>query len=308
MMADENRRKGAREFKNLPASRKSISLRNALDAGGNKAVTAVGEMLGGRRFSEVDELNELWQRASKNETRSYDASQREFRRLIANDDSKAAKSVREAFGLANINIEKKGLRGYRFRMDSTPYKRPKKLLDRLNKAFKGLKGKKGAVAAGVAVAMALMGSGSASASTPAPSPMPSANAEYPESIKENLERQVRVATELAGASELAGTTLVTGATLGFAAGAIGQLRAVKQADYYNLKEFGGSLKMVENAPYMIDPATGVVYAINIDPSALDKGSLSATNELQSSWGGGFFYDDKNVIYKDDNGKYYLGHW
>jgi RHS repeat-associated protein len=121
-MADENRRKGATEFISLPPLQKPVSLAEAKKQGEKSYQKAIGEMLGGRTFSEVTELNELWQLASKNETNTYDTSQGNFRKLIAESDLISAKIVREAFAHAGVEIIP-NKDSYRFRLNDTPYRR-----------------------------------------------------------------------------------------------------------------------------------------------------------------------------------------
>ena len=136
LMADENRRKGATEFKEPPTFQPQIKLKDALAAGKDATRKAVSEMLGSRRFSEIAELNSLWQQASANETRSYQASQAEFRKLIGGDYSselranaekfrevrEAAETLRKALAAAKIDIVEHG-ESFRLRLDDSEYRR-----------------------------------------------------------------------------------------------------------------------------------------------------------------------------------------
>jgi hypothetical protein len=122
LTADENRRKGAKEFSSLPDQRPPVSLKTAFSAGGSIARQAVSEMLGSRRFSEVEELNKLWQIASKNQTLSYQTSQAKFRALIAESNSEEALLVRSALAFGNVAIISTG-GAYRFRLDDKAYRR-----------------------------------------------------------------------------------------------------------------------------------------------------------------------------------------
>jgi len=125
LMADENRRKGADEFtqKQLQAMdlRQAISLQDAMKAE-QSARQAVTEMLGSRRFSEIKELNDLWQKASQEERVGYSQAQREMRRLIAEDQSEAAIAVRKALSLAQVEIVSNG-ESYRFRLNDEAYRK-----------------------------------------------------------------------------------------------------------------------------------------------------------------------------------------
>jgi hypothetical protein len=120
--ADENRRKGAREFTHLPEQRPPISLRAELAKGADFADRAAAEMLGSCRFSEIVELNALWQIASRGETAPYDEAQKSFRRLIADSPTSEANAVRATLARAGIEVVRAG-GSYQFRMDETPYHR-----------------------------------------------------------------------------------------------------------------------------------------------------------------------------------------
>jgi RHS repeat-associated protein len=126
LMANENQEhKRDIEFKNLPQKLAPISLQSAYEEGDSSFVSAVGQMLGGRRFSEVTELQGLWNRASNNEQSTYKTSQRNFRELIAVDQSDEAKIVRKAFERAGVEIVPYG-ESYRFHLNADPYTRPAK--------------------------------------------------------------------------------------------------------------------------------------------------------------------------------------
>jgi RHS repeat-associated protein len=137
-MADENRRKGAQEFRQLPKQREPISLRTTLKGGDEGARKAVGEMLGGRRFSEVTELNELWQSASKKETLSYPEAQANFRKLIAEGKTESAAAVRDALKMAEVEIVPNG-KSFRFRLNDAAYRGAFKTAEEI-KEFAQLKG------------------------------------------------------------------------------------------------------------------------------------------------------------------------
>jgi len=129
MTADENRRKADTEFARLPAARDPASLKQALEAGETATRQLVSEMLGSRRFSEVAELNTLWQRASRNEKRSYQESQRSFRQLLGSNNVKeqaavreAAETVRKALAIAGVEILRQG-ESFKLRLDDTAYRR-----------------------------------------------------------------------------------------------------------------------------------------------------------------------------------------
>jgi hypothetical protein len=79
-------------------------------------------MLGSRRFSEVEELNELWQMASRNETLRYQDAQANFRKLIALSDVAAAETVRRALSLAGVDIIPNGA-SFTFRLNDSFYRR-----------------------------------------------------------------------------------------------------------------------------------------------------------------------------------------
>jgi len=130
LTADENRRKGAQEFTTLPELHdEPMSLKTALAAGEAAARKLVGDMLGSLRFSEVSELNVLWQRASRDETRSYKDSQGEFRRLLGRDNAEepakvreAAETVRQALKLAKVDVVP-NKDSFRLRLDDSAYRR-----------------------------------------------------------------------------------------------------------------------------------------------------------------------------------------
>jgi RHS repeat-associated protein len=120
LSADENRRKRADEFSTLPPLRIPISLQEALKAGPDQYRQAVAEMLGSRRFAEVVEANALWQRASVWETAPYSSSQKEFRRLVAEDPGQDAQAMRGALTFGGVGIDANG-ESYKFTRDPTPY-------------------------------------------------------------------------------------------------------------------------------------------------------------------------------------------
>jgi hypothetical protein len=122
LTADENRRKRAEEFRVQPEYREQITLRDELDRDDAQTRNSIADMLGSRRFSEVKELNNLWQIASENETASYADSQRAFRALVAENQSDDARAVREALAYAGIDVVPQGS-SYRFRMDDSAYRR-----------------------------------------------------------------------------------------------------------------------------------------------------------------------------------------
>ena len=129
LTADENRRKGKTEFVNLPELKQAVSLRHVLEAGEEATRKVVGDMLDSLRFSEVAELNVLWQRASRSETRSYSDSQAAFRQLLGSDNAQepaavrqAADTVRQALQTAGVDVVEHG-KSFRLRLDDTTYRR-----------------------------------------------------------------------------------------------------------------------------------------------------------------------------------------
>jgi RHS repeat-associated protein len=157
LLKDENSRKSDNPWPGgkTPPQRQPVSLSKALDAGDREFHKAVSEMLGGRRFAEVDELDQLWRRAltdSKGNTRSYSNAQREFRKLIATDNSKEAQAVRKAFDHAGVEIKPKG-KSFQFRLNSDSYMRPKSgnnmSMSQLRKSVDNVKRGRGAITGGI---------------------------------------------------------------------------------------------------------------------------------------------------------------
>src|SRR5687768_14740552 len=110
-MADENRRKRDTEFRSLPKAAKPLSLAEAFQAGEVVVRKLVADMLGSLRFSEVVELNVLWQRASRSETITYERAQSVFRQLLGSANTgeappvrQAAETVRKALALAGVSV------------------------------------------------------------------------------------------------------------------------------------------------------------------------------------------------------------
>jgi RHS repeat-associated protein len=296
--ADENRRKGAREFTDLPQQRQAVSLRKALDDGGDAARQAVSEMLGSRRFNEVTELNELWQMASKNETLPYSTAQANFRQLIAKSDVGAAKTVRQALAHAGIDIVPNG-DSFRFRMKDASYRR-----SALKGKLKGAGGKAGIV---VGVVGAMLTAESAFAYEP---DLPKTVTEQDlESVESNAHLRIRVAGEVTTISDAApggfGTTVALAL---LSADAVVDLKAREFALAKTL-HMKGSFVLVENAMVMLNQTTGDVYQIEESLLSAKKnaGDLTLVGRFQRSVFG-FYYNDKNVIYKEENGKFYLRHW
>lgn len=142
LLASDNRSKGATLFKELPPLRSPISLSGTKNLGQNEYQKAIGEMLSGRRISEVKELNDLWQIASKNETNTYSTSQGNFRTLIAESEHPSAQAVRDAFRHAGIDIlPNKG--SYRFRLNDASYRRSalSRTVNSIGLTFEGIRTK-----------------------------------------------------------------------------------------------------------------------------------------------------------------------
>jgi hypothetical protein len=129
LSSDENRRKGATEFRNLPELKDAVSLKEAMKAGEDAVRKLVSDMLGSLRFSEIAELNELWQRASNKETRSYSESQAAFRKLIGSDNAEepanireAAETLRQSLKAANVEVIPNG-NSFKLRLDDSTFRR-----------------------------------------------------------------------------------------------------------------------------------------------------------------------------------------
>ena len=296
MMADENRRKQAAEFTSLPKKRAPISLTKAFKEGEKAATKAVGEMLGGRTFSEVSELNELWQVASKNETLSYKDAQANFRKLIATSPSESGQAVRKAFEHAGVDIVPNG-GSFRFRLKDAPYLRSAKM------PIKG--GGRGKVAIGLALVGGLLTAGSAAAYEP---DLPKVQSgDLPQDMRTNLQVQLRVGVEMAQVADMVpGGALAAYGSLAVSLDAAGKLRALTAGLWYNNSlNLVSQLRPIQNIPYMINPSTGQIFSINIDPYAVpsEKGRLSPVNKLEKTpWG--WYYDAHNIV-AVENEKYYL---
>ncbi|HAB16353.1 MAG TPA: hypothetical protein DCE44_07870 [Verrucomicrobiales bacterium] len=129
LLADENRRKGKSSFRKLPEEKPMVALKDALKAGEDATRRLVGDMLGSLRFSEVAELNVLWQEASNNETKSYSASQSAFRKLIGSDNEQesarvrdAVETLRRALKVAGVEVVSTG-NSFVLRLDDVAYRR-----------------------------------------------------------------------------------------------------------------------------------------------------------------------------------------
>jgi RHS repeat-associated protein len=294
LVADENRRKRASEFKNLPEEQKAISLRKALDEGGASANRVVGEMLGSRRFSEVDELNELWQMASKNETLGYDEAQKNMRKLIAKGDVDSAKTVRQALTHAGIEILPKG-ESFQFRMKDAPYRRS---------SLKGGKGKAGVV---IAVVGALLSAESAAAYEPN---LPnSLTRKDIEDVESNALMRIRVSSELMNISESAPGGFVSSIALaGLSLDSAATLKA-RELALCNTLGMKGSFAIIENDMMLLNLSNGDLYKIESSILSRDKniGDLTLMGKLKHSEFG-FYYNDKYIVFEDEDRKYKVGQY
>lgn len=281
LMADENRRKQAQEFSSQPERLKPISLRKALESGGDNARQAVSEMLGGRRFSEVHELNELWQIASAGETRRYSDAQREFRRLIATSEMKAARTVREAFSLAEVDITKN--RGsFRFRIRDTSYRGRRH--PRLPRS--GGRGLLGRLMTG---AIALLGILGLSSEAPAA-----------QSSERSSSTQLLMEVEAIGSIAPGGSATSLMVSGVFAKDAV-ILDAVNKS---RLMYMNKNLRHVENSCMMLDIESGDVYELSLGYSQQERGELSHIGKLERRFPGTIYDNEKNMIYQGEDNRYY----
>jgi RHS repeat-associated protein len=144
-------------------------------------------------------------------------------------------------------------------------------------------------------------SGDASASSSS-----SKNLEYEatESLKEKLIQKSRISSDVA----LTTSSIDSATTLALSAFSLdntAKLKALQVADYYNLRDFNGSLVNMENEPYLLNQSTGVLYEINMESfNGVDKGQLTPKEVFRRN-SLGWYTNGNNVVFKDQNGKWYI---
>lgn len=176
-------------------------------------------------------------------------------------------------------------------------------------ALKGLKGPAALVTGLAAVASAE----ATAAELDLDVPTASHGENLPPTIEDIAAAQLKVATAVGEVSSSApGGLLAALFSLGKAApDAVKDIRALQMAEVNNVRDFSGRLKRIQNKPWMIEPSSGKVYAIDMgDDDPMRKGELTLLKQFSRGFGAGndFFFSGRDALYRAGNDRWYFGEW